>query len=115
MGDLTVSGMWLDTETNLHINVLEPKAVFLAVKAFQTNLQNKRFLVALYNTIVAYYLNKEGGGDLLLREVSNGLSSNGFLQSQSKFAEGSTHSGLSKCDSRQPVMQGQNLTNRIVS
>ena len=36
--------------------------------------------------------------------------SNGFLQSQSNFAEGSSHSGLSKCDSRQPVMEGQHHT-----
>ena len=50
------------------------------------------------------------GGTHSLEDVSNG-----FLQSQSNFAEGSPHSGLSKCDSRQPVMQGQHHTNRMVS
>ena len=59
--NLTVSGIWSDTEANLHINILELKAVFLAIRSFQTHLMNKRVLVASdYATIVSY-LNKQGG------------------------------------------------------
>ena len=39
--------------SNLCINILELKAAFLAIRAFQTHLVNKRFLVS--------YLNKQGG------------------------------------------------------
>ena len=106
--------MWSDTETNLHINILELKAVFLAIKSFQTHLLNKRVLVASDNATVVFYLNKQGG-DPLLRNVSNGLASNGILQSQSNFAEGSPHSELCKCNSRQSITRGQNQTDRIVS
>ena len=29
------SGMWSDTEANLHVNILELKAVFLGIRSFQ--------------------------------------------------------------------------------
>ena len=47
LGDLTISGLWSDTEANLHINILELKAVFLATRSFQTHLMNKRILGGL--------------------------------------------------------------------
>ena len=59
--DQTVSGLWSDTEKNLHINVLELKAVFLAIRSFQFHLLNKRVLVASDNVTVVSYLNKQGG------------------------------------------------------
>ena len=59
-GDLTVSGMWSDTETSLHINVLELKAVFLVIKACQTHPQIKRVPVASDNATLMAYLSKEG-------------------------------------------------------
>ena len=45
----------------LHINILELKAVFLAIRSFQTHLMNKRVLVASDNVTVVSYLNKQGG------------------------------------------------------
>ena len=106
LGNLTVSFMQSDTEINLHINILELKAVFLAIKAFQTHLLNKRVLVASDNATVVSYLNKRG--DPVLRNVSDGMASNGFLQSQSDFVEGSPHLWLSQYDSRQSFTQVQN-------
>ena len=48
-------------EKSLHINVLELKAVFLALKNFQDFIQNKRLLIATDNATVVSYLNKQGG------------------------------------------------------
>ena len=59
--NLTVIGMWSDTEANFNINILELKAVFLAIRSFQTHLMNKRVLVASDNATVVSYLNKQGG------------------------------------------------------
>ena len=59
--DLTVSGLWSDTEASLHINILKLKAVFLAIRSFQTHLMNKKVLVASDNATVVSYLNKQGG------------------------------------------------------
>ena len=60
LGNLPVSGMWSDIETNLHINILELKAVFLTIKSFQTRLLNKRVLVSSDYVTVVTYLNKQG-------------------------------------------------------
>ena len=106
LGDLIVSCLWSDTETSLHINILELKAAFLAIKAFQAHFQNMRVLVALDNGHSSV-LSQQTRGDPLFRNVSDGLASNGFLQSQSNFAEGLPHSGLSKCYSRQSFIQAQ--------
>ena len=47
--------------SKLHINYLELKAVFLALKEFQDLCSNKIVLVATDNTTVVSYINKEGG------------------------------------------------------
>ena len=59
--NLTVSGNWTDQEKLLHINVLELKAVFLALKSFQNRILDKRVLIATDNATVVSYLNKQGG------------------------------------------------------
>ena len=48
-------------ESKLHINFLELKAVFLALKEFQYLCSGKIVLVAMHNTTVVAYINKEGG------------------------------------------------------
>ena len=48
-------------ESKLHINYLELKAVFLALKDFQNLCVGKIVLVAADNTTVVAYINKEGG------------------------------------------------------
>ena len=57
----TARGQWSPPESKLHINHLEVKAVFLALKEFQTLVFNKTVLVATDNTTVVAYINKEGG------------------------------------------------------
>ena len=48
-------------ETKLHINYLELKAVFFALKEFQDLCKNNIVLIATDNTTVVAYINKEGG------------------------------------------------------
>ena len=47
------------SEAQLHINVLELKAVLLALKGFQEHLQGQRVLICSDNNTVVSYLNKE--------------------------------------------------------
>ena len=54
-------GSWSLPESKLHINYLELKAVFLALKEFQDLCLGKIVLVATDNTTVVAYVNKEGG------------------------------------------------------
>ena len=61
LDDHTAWGTWSLPESKLHINHLELKAVFLALKAFRTLVCNKTVLIATDNTTVVAYINKEGG------------------------------------------------------
>ena len=55
----SAKGLWSDREKRLHINVLEPKAVSLALQRLKDQCQNQTVLVATDNsTVVAY---KQGG------------------------------------------------------
>ena len=49
------------SESKLHINYLELKAVFLSLKEFQDLCVDKIVLVATDNTTAVAYINKEGG------------------------------------------------------
>ena len=61
LNELTARGSWSVLESKLHINYLELKAVFLALKEFQDLCTDKIVLVATDNTTVVAYINKEGG------------------------------------------------------
>ena len=56
----TAMGTWSLPESKLHINHLELKSVFLAVKEFRTLCCNKTVLIATDNTTV-FVINKEWG------------------------------------------------------
>ena len=61
LNEFTARGSWSVPESKLHINYLELKAVFLALKEFQNLCVDKIVLVATDNTTVVAYINKEGG------------------------------------------------------
>ena len=54
-------GLWSDREKRLHINVLELKAVSLALRDFKDQCQNQTVLVGTDNSTVVAYINKQGG------------------------------------------------------
>ena len=57
----STKGLWSDREKRLHINVLELKAVSLALQRFKDQCQNQTVLVATNNSTVVAYINKQGG------------------------------------------------------
>ena len=57
----STKGLWSDREKRLHINVLELKAVSLALRDFKDKCQNQTVLVATDNSTVVAYINKQGG------------------------------------------------------
>ena len=59
--DHTARGTLSLPESELHINYLELKAIFLALKEFQDLCKSNIVLVATNNTTVVAYINKEGG------------------------------------------------------
>ena len=57
----STGGLWSQHEKHLHINLLELKAVFLALQFFKKNCSNNLVLIASDNTSVVSYINKQGG------------------------------------------------------
>ena len=57
----STQGLWSEQENRLHINVVELKAVSLALRQFKDQCQNQTVLVATDNSTVAAYINKQGG------------------------------------------------------
>ena len=57
----TASGLWSPSEKSLHINVLEMRAVLLALKKFAPQLQGQKLGLMSDNSSVVAYLNKQGG------------------------------------------------------
>ena len=55
----STKGLWSDREKRLHINVLELKAVSLALRDFKDQCQNQTVLVATDNSTVVAYINKQ--------------------------------------------------------
>ena len=62
MGDLSASGLWSSYWQTQYINVLELRAVMLALKSFSQIIPNCHILLSTDNMTVAAYLNKEGWG-----------------------------------------------------
>ena len=61
LNERTARRIWSLSESKLHINHLELKEVFLALKEFQDLCSNNIVVVATDNTTVVAYINKEGG------------------------------------------------------
>ena len=62
VGELIYSQWQLDRSRKLlHINVLELKAVFLALKELSKQILDKRVLIATHNATVVSYLSKQEG------------------------------------------------------
>ena len=57
----STKGLCSDREKGLHINVLELKAVSLALRRFKDKCQNQTVLIATDNSTVVAYINKQGG------------------------------------------------------
>ena len=55
------SGHWNNSEIDLHINILELKAVFLSLKSFLPFVRHKHAMLWTDNTTVAAYIRKQGG------------------------------------------------------
>ena len=61
LGQNSTGGLWSLSEKHIHINLLEMKAVLLALQFFQTDCRNNQVLIASDNTSVVAYINKQGG------------------------------------------------------
>ena len=110
----STKGLWSDKEKRLHINVLELKAVSLALQSFKDQGQNQTVLVATDNSTVVAYINKQGGTHSaemcsLLWKIMT------WLPSLSLNIESQTHSRVPECDGRPSIQVKISAVNRMVT
>ena len=57
----TISGQWSKTLSTVHINVLEMRAILLALQHWSASCQGRTVLICCDNLSCVYYINKQGG------------------------------------------------------
>ena len=110
----TARGTWSLSESKLHINYLELKAVFLALKEFQSFCCNKTVLIATDNTTVVAYINKEGGDEIGL-PVCPTVENPFLVHQEAGHSQGTSHPRPAERDSRQAIQTGPDHSNRVVT
>ena len=107
-----MKGLWSDREKSLHINVLELKAVFLALKGFKDRCQNQTVLVATDNSIVVAYINKRGGTHSA--DICSAVENHDMVPSLQNNPTGQAHSSVPECDGQHTAQVESEPMNRMV-
>ena len=104
----STKGLWSDQEKRLHLNILELKTVYLALRSFKDHCQNQTVLVAMENSTVVAYINKHG-------DVHSPVEDHDVVSSPSHNIKSQTHSRVSECDGRPSVQVEPSAVNRMVT
>ena len=110
MGDSQISGTWTHTDRKLHINCLELKAVISALQHWAPMLQGRQVMIAMDNSTVVSYINKQGGTHLATLHCRPFP----LVRVSEHNSPGKAHSGLSERDSRPPILSESAYTDRVV-
>ena len=113
LNERTARGTWSVPESKLHINHLELKAVFLALKAFQDLCSNNIVLVATDNTTVAAYINKRRGDEVGL-PVCPIVENCVLVHQEAGNSQGTSHPWPAEHDSRQAIQARPDHPDRMV-
>ena len=110
LDEYTARGTWSLPESKLHINYLELKAIFLAMKEFHDLCSAEIVLVATNNTTVMSYIKKEEG------MKSGPLVENpGLVYHKTGDPQSPTHPWHAECGSRQATQARPDHPDRVVS
>ena len=108
----STQGLWSPQEKGLHINVLELKAVFLALRHFKDQCQDQTVLVATDNSTVVAYINKQGGTH---SDVRAPVENHDLVPSFSHHIKSQAHSRVSECDGRPTFQVESGAVDRMVT
>lgn len=61
LGNKQIHGFWTERERQMHINLLELKAIWLALISLEAEIKNCHILLRVDNTTAIAYINKMGG------------------------------------------------------
>ena len=113
LNERTARGTWYLPESKLHINYLELKAVFLALKEFQDLCLHKIVLVETqhHSGVIHKQGRRHEVGPILCSTMEN----LDLVHQKSSNAKSPTHSRPSECGSRQAIQARPDHPNRVVS
>ena len=103
----STKGLWSDREKRLHINVLELKAVSLALRDFRDQCQNRG---AFFGS-----LHQQTGRNTLSRDVRSPVEDHDLVPSLPHNIESKAHSRVPECDGQPTVQVQPSAVNRMVS
>ena len=106
LGDLSASGLWSAYWQTQHINVLELRAVMLALKSFT------HILLSTDNMTVAAYLNKERGGRGL-NFVFCGYQSVRMVYEKTGVSDSQVRARETKCSGRLAIQERADNAHRV--
>ena len=102
-GTSQTGGPWTLSECQMHINMLELRAAYLALQTYATCLRNQHILLLIDNQTAIAYLNHKGGTcKAAVRPGSRGL---GLVPKEESHNSCRTYSRQTEQDSRQGVSQ----------
>ena len=107
----TARGQWSPPESKLHINHLELKALFLALKEFQTLVFNKTVLVATDSGC----LYQQRRGDEIGLSVCPTVENSVLVHQAASNPLGTSHPRPAERDSRQAIQAWPDHSNRVVT
>ena len=108
----STKGLWSDREKRLHINVLELKAVSLALRDFKDQCQNQTVIVATDNSAS---LHQQTRRNSLSRDVCSPVEDHDLVPSLPHNIKSQAHSRVPECDGRPTVQVQPSAVNRMVS
>ena len=103
----------LVSEKHLHINLLEMKVVLLALQFFRTDCRINQVFIASDNTSVVAYINKQGGTKSA--ELCSHVENPHLVPPKQCHTQSKACTGLTQCDSRWPLKEEPDSSNRVVS
>ena len=112
-GQNSTGGLWSLSEKHLHINLLEMKAVLLALQFFKTDCRNNQVLIASDNTSVVTYINKQGSTKNS-RPLCSNVENSQLVSPKQCHTQSKTCTGLTQCDSGWPLKEEPDPINRVV-
>ena len=113
VGAFTTQALLSPQEKGLHINILEIKAAFLALRCFKDQCQDQTVLVATDNSTVVVYINNKG--NTISGDVCTPVENHGLVTSFSHHIESQAHSRVSECDGRPTFQVESGTVDRMVS
>ena len=112
-GQNSTGGLWSLSEKHLHINLLDMKAVLLALQFFKTDCRNDQVLIASDNTLSGG-LYQQTGRHKISRTLCPNVENSHLVSPKQRHTQSKTCTGLTQCDSGRHLKEEPDPINRVV-